>query len=76
MAKTALERALAAVGNNQSEFARICGVSQPTVWGWLNSKRKRLPAEYVHHVSAATGMAPHTLRPDVFPAPSERGAAA
>ena len=66
---TPLERALVAVDGNQSELARICGVTQPTVWGWLNSKRKRLPAEYVHAVSEVTGIKPHELRPDVFRAP-------
>lgn len=69
MEPTPLERALAAVDGNQSELARICGVTQPTVWGWLNSKRKRLPAEYVRLVSTATGLPSHELRPDIFPVP-------
>lgn len=51
---------------SQSEFARICGVSQPSVWKWLNSS-KRLPAEYVLPVETATGVSRHDLRPDIYP---------
>lgn len=51
---------------SQSEFARICGVSQPTVWKWLNAI-KRLPAEHVLTVEAATGVSRHNLRPDIYP---------
>jgi len=76
MMETPLDRALAKFKGNQSELARICGVTQPTVWEWLNSKRKRLPAEYVHKVSAATDIPPHELRPDIFPTPSSEATAA
>ena len=61
----ALQQALA-IAQSQSELARICGVSQPTVWKWLQSS-KRLPAELVLRVEAATGVSRHLLRPDIYP---------
>jgi len=48
-------------------MSRICGVTQPAVWKWLQSG-KRLPAEYVLTVEAATGVSRHLLRPDIYPA--------
>lgn len=54
------------VAGSQTELARICGVSQPAVWKWLQSS-KRLPAEYVLRVEAATGVSRHLLRPDIYP---------
>ena len=50
----------------QSALARICGVTQPAVWKWLQSG-KRLPAEYVLAVEAATGVSRYLLRPDIYP---------
>lgn len=65
---TAFEALTAAVARagSQAAFARICGVSQPGVWKWLQSG-KRLPAEYVLVVEAATGVSRHLLRPDIYP---------
>lgn len=54
------------IAGSQSAFARLCGVSQPTVWKWLQSA-KRLPAEQVLKVEAATGVSRHELRPDIYP---------
>lgn len=62
----ALEQALQIAGS-QSELARICGVLQPTVWKWLQSS-KRIPAEHVLRVEAATCVPRHYLRPDIYPA--------
>lgn len=62
----ALEQALETAGS-QSELARICGVQQPTVWKWLQSS-KRIPAEHVLRVEAATRVPRHYLRPDIYPA--------
>ncbi len=62
----ALEQALQIAGS-QSELARICGVQQPTVWKWLQSS-KRIPAEHVLRVEAATRVPRHYLRPDIYPA--------
>lgn len=61
----ALEIAVDRAGS-QSEFARVCGVTQPAVWKWLQSS-KRIPAEYVLRVEAATGVSRHLLRPDIYP---------
>jgi len=62
----ALQAALDKAGS-QSELARICDVSQPAVSKWLQAA-KRLPAEYVLTVEAATGIPRHLLRPDIYPA--------
>lgn len=61
----ALQSAVAAVGT-QAALAAICGVSQPAVWKWLQSS-KRIPAEFVLRVEAATGVSRHALRPDIYP---------
>ncbi|MAO79608.1 MAG: cytoplasmic chaperone TorD [Nocardioides sp.] len=63
----ALQLALDKAGS-QVRLAEICGVSQPTVWGWLKTKKPRLPAEYVLKVEAALGVSRHELRPDIYPA--------
>jgi DNA-binding transcriptional regulator YdaS (Cro superfamily) len=61
----ALQLAVDTAGG-QSALARICSVSQTAVWKWLQSA-KRLPAEYVLMVEAATGVSRHALRPDIYP---------
>lgn len=65
---TPFEALTAAVqrAGSQSALARICGVSQTAVWKWLQSA-KRLPAEYVLKVEAATLVPRHLLRPDIYP---------
>jgi DNA-binding transcriptional regulator YdaS (Cro superfamily) len=47
-------------------MARLCGVTQPAVWKWMN-ERKVLPAEHVRAVEAATGISRGQLRPDLYP---------
>lgn len=64
----ALKKSVAKVGDNQSELARICGVSQNAVWKWIQST-KQLPAEHVIAVEKATGVSRHDLRPDIYPRP-------
>ena len=66
MSKPGLQLALDKAGS-QSRLAEICGVSQPTVWGWINRGRGMLPAEYVLKVEDATGLPRHELRPDLYP---------
>lgn len=66
MSEKGLVRALEKAGS-QSALARICGVTQPTVWGWINAGRKMLPGEYVLSVERATGVSRHDLRPDLYP---------
>lgn len=61
----ALQKALALAGT-QMEFARICGVKQPTVSYWLKHRRP-LAAQCVLRVEAATGISRHLLRPDIYP---------
>lgn len=47
-------------------MARLVGVSQPSVWGWVHRLGK-LPAEHVLKVEEATGISRHELRPDIYP---------
>lgn len=54
------------IAGSQSALARLLSVGQPTVWKWLQSS-KRLPAEHVLPVEAATGVSRHLLRPDIYP---------
>lgn len=65
MANKALSIAVEKAGG-QSAFARMHGVSQPTVWAWLK-QGKPLPAEYVLKTEAETGVSRHDLRPDLYP---------
>lgn len=71
----ALERAVELAGSQSALAARI-GKKQGHVWGWLN-KAKRCPAEMAIPISNAVdgAVAPHDLRPDIYPAPAEAGAA-
>ena len=73
MDQTPIARAVEAAGS-QSAFARLCNVSQPTVWAWLRGGR--LPAEHVLAAEAATGVSRHDLRPDIYPAPAPQAEAA
>lgn len=62
----ALKAAVMRAGS-QAAMGRLLGVSQPTVWKWLQST-KRLPAEHCLAVETATGVSKHLLRPDIYPA--------
>ncbi|WP_082444195.1 transcriptional regulator [Sphingomonas sp. Leaf242] len=62
----ALKKA-ADIAGSQAELGRMCGVSQPAVWKWLQSS-KRLPAEHCLTVERETGVSKHLLRPDIYPA--------
>ncbi|MCW2407871.1 MULTISPECIES: transcriptional regulator [unclassified Sphingobium] len=61
----ALMKAIEMLGG-QSAMARLCELKQPSVWKWTRSS-KRIPAEYVLRVEAATGVSRHDLRPDIYP---------
>lgn len=55
----------------QAALARLVGVSQPSVWGWI-SRRKPLPPQHVIKVEAelhrlGVPIDRHDLRPDVYP---------
>lgn len=66
MSTPGLQLALEKAGS-QSRLAEICGVSQPTVWGWINKGNGRIPAEYVLTVERELGLSRHDLRPDLYP---------
>lgn len=55
----------------QAAMAEARGVSQPTVWRWLNQS-KQLPAEHVLGVEEDTGVSRHHLRPDIYPVEQTR----
>ncbi len=59
-----LKDAVKCIGS-QSATARLLGVTQAAVWGWLN-RGTQLPAEHVLPIEAATGVSKHRLRPDVY----------
>lgn len=71
--KKAIEKAVARIGG-QSETGRLVGKPQGSVWNWINVTG-RCPAELVLKISEASGVPPHELRPDIYPAPAEAGAA-
>ena len=48
-------------------LAGSLGLTKGAIWQW---RTNGIPAERVRKVSAVTGLAPHELRPDVFPAPA------
>lgn len=51
---------------SDSALARGLGLSQPTVWRWIN-QTKQMPAEYVLAAEAAFGISRYDLRPDIYP---------
>ena len=59
-----LKEAVSRIGS-QSATARLLGVTQAAVWGWLN-RGTELPAKHVLPIEAATGVSKHLLRPDVY----------
>ena len=61
----ALRDAIDEVGS-QSAMARLLGITQASVWGWLN-RGTPLPPQHVLKVEAATGVSKHDLRPDIYP---------
>ncbi len=61
----ALQLAVEKAGS-QAALARIAEVSTTAVWKWVQSS-KRVPAEFVLKIEAATGVSRHDLRPDIYP---------
>jgi DNA-binding transcriptional regulator YdaS (Cro superfamily) len=59
-----LRTAVLSVGS-QSATARLLGVTQAAVWGWLN-RGTPLPAEHVLALEDASGVSKHSLRPDIY----------
>jgi hypothetical protein len=64
-----LQLALAAVQDNQTELAKICGCTQGAVWQMINKRNPRLSVQYVLKVEAAMHIPRHILRPDIYPPP-------
>ena len=62
MRDVGLQQAIHAVGGI-SALARLLGVAQPSVSGWM-----RVPAERVAAVEAVTSVSRSILRPDLYPA--------
>jgi TorA maturation chaperone TorD len=60
MSDRGLQEAIRAAGG-ATELARRIGISQPSISNW-----SRVPADRVHSVEAATGVARATLRPDLY----------
>jgi DNA-binding transcriptional regulator YdaS (Cro superfamily) len=67
----ALSRAKGAV-NGSSALAKAL---EQKITPQAISQWKQVPAERVLDVERITGVPRHELRPDIYPAPSERGAA-
>ena len=67
MSTEALKRAVKIAGS-QEKLARILGgkIKQQHISWWLNES-KRVPAEYVLAIEAATGVSRYDLRPDIYP---------
>lgn len=72
MADSALERAIEAVGS-AAELARKVGVTAMAVSNW---KVRGIPAERVLMIEKASGVKRYELRPDIYPEPRKRKAAA
>lgn len=60
--KTGME-AVKACTKSMAALARAIGVTRGAVAQW-----ERVPAERIGDVSRATGLPPHIIRPDLFPA--------
>lgn len=52
-------------------LAERLGVRRQAIYQW-----DKVPAERVQTVSALSGIPPHELRPDIFPAPTQTAGAA
>lgn len=64
--KDAAERARLAAGGPSALARKLGGKITPQAVGQWS----RIPAERVQAVAAASGIPPHELRPDLFPAPA------
>lgn len=67
----ALKEAIAIAGGQTALAAKI-GRKQQNIWDWLHNS-KRVPAEAVLPIEAATGVSRHRLRPDLYPLAGESG---
>lgn len=51
---------------SQQAMADAFGVSQPTIWRWLN-QAKQIPPTFALLAESLTGISRHHLRPDIYP---------
>jgi DNA-binding transcriptional regulator YdaS (Cro superfamily) len=65
----ATKRAIEKIGGPVA-VSKLLNISPQAVSQW-----SRVPAQHAAKVATATGIAPHELRPDIFPAPAAEGAA-
>lgn len=65
MSVKALKKAVEIAGG-QTALGRLIGRDQGTIWAWLNKTRK-VPAEEVLKIEAATSVSRYELRPDLYP---------
>jgi len=59
-------KAVRAAFPTEQAMADAFGVSQPTIWRWLNQS-KQMPAAHVLTAERLTGVSRHDLRPDIYP---------
>lgn len=59
-------------GITQAALGERLGVGDAAITKW---EKGRVPAERVLDVSRETGIPPHRIRPDLYPAPDMQGAA-
>lgn len=59
-----------AKGVSQADLGKLLGVGDAAVTKW---EKNRVPAERVLTVSRVTGIPPHQIRPDLYPAPEREG---
>lgn len=64
----AIQKTISIIGG-QSKLASTLGITQPTVWAWINRSKNGVPAEYCAAIEAATNGAvtKSDLRPDLWP---------
>jgi DNA-binding transcriptional regulator YdaS (Cro superfamily) len=72
-AKSALDRAVEAAGGEDAFLVKL-GVRRRTLMYWRAGKR--LFAERVIEIEELTGVPRHDLRPDLWPPPADKQAAA
>lgn len=67
--ETSIEQAVRLAGGQTALAKALKGkhpnVKQQNVWKWLRAKR--VSAEFVLAIEAATGVSRHDLRPDIYP---------
>lgn len=65
MTKNGLLKAIEIAGG-QSGLAKLLGIKQGQISGWVRRDKKAPPPEYVLKIERLTGVSRHLLRPDVF----------